>query len=359
MTGLVIHFVQTFLIKKKHIARLIQKAGPTWSESPQIEQNGESIKRQPYNSGHYYAEKKKKTQTLFPFSDFTVSVSPFIWRELQQEVRLTKLLHCDSKDKNSGEKFYLKAVGTMEQVFYGHTNRSTFASSCYDVVLKPAVKLQNCLPVPVVVSQLGLKRTQTFQPGEMFHLSHLAPNRASIVVMIENYLNKCWVCTKNLPEEDVEFSVWSFESHDSPSVMTLDLGMHNVDQEGIQVLSLYCPFWMLNKTGFTLSYRKSKKPDKDSGTPNKNVDETGNVIFHPKDYKEPILFSFKAKNFFGKKKASIRLEFGEWSDKFSLDVAGSSGVVTCKLEGRTYQLSTSIPEQPDLLFKMFRLDDSN
>lgn len=32
------------------------------------------------------------------------------------------------------------------------------------------------------------------------------------------------------------------------------------------------------------------------------------------------------------------MEFGEWSDKFSLDVPGSSGVVTCKNEGRTYQV---------------------
>ncbi|KAI8442151.1 hypothetical protein MSG28_005760 [Choristoneura fumiferana] len=201
----------------------------------------------------------------------------------------------------------------MEQVFYENTNRHTFASSCYDIVLKPAVKMQNCLPVDIVVSQLGLKRTQTFKPGEMFHLSHLSPNKASIVVMIQNYLDKCWVCTKNLPDTETELSVWSFESHDSPSVMTLDLGMHSAEMEGTQVLSLYCPFWMLNKTGLTLCYR--------------NVDETGNVIFHPKEYKEPILFSFRAKNFFGKKKAAIRIGFGEWSDKFSLDVPGSSGVV--------------------------------
>ncbi|XP_034830205.1 intermembrane lipid transfer protein Vps13 isoform X2 [Maniola hyperantus] len=280
-------------------------------------------------------------EIFFSVEGFTVSVSPFVWRELQQEVKLSKLLQCDSKDKNSGEKFYLRAVGTMEQVFFEHSNRHTFASSCYDIVLKPAVKLQNCLPVPVIVSQLGLRRTQVFEPGEMFHLSHLSPNRASIVIMVQNYLDKCWVCTKNLPDELEELSVWSFESHDSPSLMTLELGMHSADMEGTQMLSLYCPFWMLNKTGFTLCYRKSKKPEKDSSTPNKNVDETGNVIFHPKDYKEPILFSFRAKNFFGKKKAAIRVEFGEWSDKFSLDVPGSSGVVTCKNEGRTYQVAVT------------------
>lgn len=280
-------------------------------------------------------------EIFFSVEGFTVSVSPFIWRELQQEVKIVKLLQCDSKDKNSGEKFYLKALGTMEQVFYEHSNRHTFASSCYDIVLKPAVKLQNCLPVDIVVSQLGLKRTQTFKPGEMFHLSHLAPNKASVVIMIENYLDKCWVCTKNLPDAESELSVWTFESHDSPAVMTLELGMHSVDTDGTQVLSLYCPFWMLNKTGFTLCYRKSKKPEKDSSTPNKNADETGNVIFHPKEYKEPILFSFRAKNFFGKKKAAIRVEFGEWSEKFSLDVPGSSGVVICKHEGRTYQVAVT------------------
>ncbi|XP_068631392.1 intermembrane lipid transfer protein Vps13 isoform X1 [Battus philenor] len=280
-------------------------------------------------------------EIFFSVEGFTVSVSPFVWRELQHEVRITKLLQCDSKDKTSGEKFYLKAVGSMEQVFFEHTNRHTFASSCYDIVLKPAVKLQNCLPIDIVVSQLGLKRTQIFKPGEMFHLSHLAPNRASIVIMIQSYLDKCWVCTKNLPDEETELSVWSFESHDSPALMTLDLGMHSIDMEGTQVLSLYCPFWMLNKTGFTLCYRKSKKPEKDSSSPNKSADETGNVIFHPKDYKEPILFSFRAKNFFGKKKAAIRVEFGEWSDKFSLDVPGSSGVVICKNEGRTYQVAVT------------------
>lgn len=76
-------------------------------------------------------------------------------------------------------------------------------------------------------------------------------------LQIQNYLDKCWVCTKNLPDIETELSVWTFESHDSPSVMTLDLGMHSVDMDGTQVLSLYCPFWMLNKTGFTLCYRVS------------------------------------------------------------------------------------------------------
>lgn len=55
------------------------------------------------------------------------------------------------------------------------------------------------------------------------------------------------------------------------------------------------------------------------------------------------MFAFNSKNFFGKKKTSIRVEDGEWSSRFSLDVAGSSGVVACKCGDRLYQVSSNPP----------------
>lgn len=74
----------------------------------------------------------------------------------------------------------------------------------------------------------------------------------------------------------------------------------------------------------------------------KTSDENLNILHHPPTFKGPILFSFNAKNFFGKKKASIRVDQGEWSDKFSLDVAGSSGVVVCKANNMIYQVNILI-----------------
>lgn len=61
-------------------------------------------------------------------------------------------------------------------------------------------------------------------------------------------------------------------------------------------------------------------------------------MHHPANFKGPILFSFPVKNFFGKKKASIRVENGDWSDKFSIDVAGSSGMVVCRNQNRIFQV---------------------
>lgn len=62
-------------------------------------------------------------------------------------------------------------------------------------------------------------------------------------------------------------------------------------------------------------------------------------MYHPPDHEGPILFSYPGKNFFGKKKTSVRVDSGEWSDKFSMDVAGSSGMVVCPSDNRKYAIA--------------------
>ncbi|CAG7827241.1 unnamed protein product [Allacma fusca] len=54
------------------------------------------------------------------------------------------------------------------------------------------------------------------------------------------------------------------------------------------------------------------------------------------------MFSFKGKAFFAKKKAYVKFKGSDWSEKFSLDVAGSSGTVTCKSPHREYQVGLDI-----------------
>lgn len=71
------------------------------------------------------------------------------------------------------------------------------------------------------------------------------------------YLEKLWSCKHDIPSNSQEFSVWQFDSHDGSTKMTLDLGMHVLNKSGTLTMSLYCPFWMLNKTGLMLGYRVS------------------------------------------------------------------------------------------------------
>lgn len=89
------------------------------------------------------------------------------------------------------------------------------------------------------------------------------------------------------------------------------------------MLTLYSPFWMINKTGQMLTYR----------TESSSMD----VLYHPPEYTGPILYTVRDK-FFEKKKTSIRVDSGAWSDKIPLDVAGSLGSVTCSANGMKYQI---------------------
>lgn len=51
--------------------------------------------------------------------------------------------------------------------------------------------------------------------------------------------------------------MWVFNSYDSVSKMTLDLGVKFDMSAGNMQLIVYCPYWMINKTGLMLSYRVS------------------------------------------------------------------------------------------------------
>ena len=39
---------------------------------------------------------------------YTVSLEPFVWKDLQNQLTTTKLLHCESKNKDNVEPFFMK-----------------------------------------------------------------------------------------------------------------------------------------------------------------------------------------------------------------------------------------------------------
>lgn len=73
-----------------------------------------------------------------------------------------------------------------------------------------------------------------------------------------------------------------------------------------------------------------------------SADENVNVLYHPPELEGPILFSYREKLFFGKKRASVRVDSGEWSERFALDAAGSTGVVECKANEMIYEVKSII-----------------
>jgi hypothetical protein len=78
-----------------------------------------------------------------------------------------------------------------------------------------------------------------------------------IYLQIVDYLEKEWSCKHEIQLNAPDFAVWTFDSYDSVQKVSLDLGMNTLSKKGSIVMSLYCPFWMLNKTGVMLTYRVS------------------------------------------------------------------------------------------------------
>lgn len=148
------------------------------------------------------------------------------------------------------------------------------ASTCFNIHLRPTIVVKNCLPVEIICCGQNIVAEILVKPGETIQLPNVNPGKSYVVIRVTiriafnhlvinkktfyqlpNYLEKEWSCRRDIPVTPPEFSVWQFDSHDSVAKMTLDLGMHALNKNGTFVMSLYCPFWMLNKTGLMLCYK--------------------------------------------------------------------------------------------------------
>lgn len=68
-------------------------------------------------------------------------------------------------------------------------------------------------------------------------------------------MERDWSIKTEIPADPAEFIVWTLNSYDSSGSTSLQLGVHFENLNNGLTMTVYCPFWMLNKTGLTLSYR--------------------------------------------------------------------------------------------------------
>ena len=156
--------------------------------------------------------------------------------------------------------------------------------------LHPAVLFRNILPVDIVLCVESIREETNIKAGDTSIVRNVDPGSSSVIVRVrcvlnfyrtqtcvridERYLSKIvqkqvivfqipgylereWSCRREVNSNPAQFTVWSFDSHTGTQTATLDLGMHVLPQGGSLLMSLYCPFWMLNKTNLNLGYRVS------------------------------------------------------------------------------------------------------
>uniref|UniRef100_A0A8C6J0B0 Uncharacterized protein n=1 Tax=Melopsittacus undulatus TaxID=13146 RepID=A0A8C6J0B0_MELUD len=121
-----------------------------------------------------------------------------------------------------------------------------------------------------------------------------------------------------------EFFSVCFTSH-SATVMTVDIYIHTRRIGSRVILSVFSPYWIINKTSRVLQYR---------------AEDTH--VKHPADYRDIVLFSFKKKNIFSKNKIQLCVSTSTWSSSFSLDTVGSYGCVRCPANNMDFLVGVSI-----------------
>lgn len=104
----------------------------------------------------------------------------------------------------------------------------------------------------------------------------------SLVLM--RYQGRDWHGHLRIEQEMPEFFAVCLTC-DSDSSMTVDVNVHMMKTASCLMLSLFSPYWIINKTSRVLQYR---------------ADEVS--VKHPADLRDIILFSFRKKNLFSKSK---------------------------------------------------------
>lgn len=101
------------------------------------------------------------------------------------------------------------------------------------------------------------------------------------------YQGKNWNGHLKIHEGMPEFFSVCFTCH-SAAVMTVDLYIHIRRIGSRMILSVFSPYWIINKTSRILQYRAEDIHVK-----------------HPAEYRDIVLFSFKKKNIFSKNKVCL------------------------------------------------------
>ncbi|XP_029354917.1 vacuolar protein sorting-associated protein 13C isoform X2 [Echeneis naucrates] len=194
----------------------------------------------------------------------------------------------------------------------------------YIIHLYPVATLRNLLPYTVRYMMESSADSYDLHEGSVSDLlnARVAGEIVSLVLM--RYQGRDWHGHIRITQELPEFFAVCLTC-DSDTNMTVDVSIHVTRTASCLLLSLFSPYWIINKTSRVLQYRA----------------EDVNVK-HPADCRDIILFSFRKKTLFSKSKIQLCVSTSSWSDAFSLDTVGNYGCVRCPSNSMDFLVGVSI-----------------
>ncbi|XP_010138739.1 PREDICTED: vacuolar protein sorting-associated protein 13C, partial [Buceros rhinoceros silvestris] len=254
---------------------------------------------------------------------FEESTTYIAWREeLHRSNKVKCLLQCPATEIN-----FLPLIISSTAV----PDELNFISTCgekwdpaYIIHLHPTLTVRNLLPYSLRYLLEGTAEARELMEGSAADVFHSRINGEIMELVLMKYQGKDWNGHLKIHAGMPEFFSVCFTSH-SKTVMTVDIYIHTRHVGSRMVLSVFSPYWIINKTSRILQYR---------------AEDTH--VKHPAEYRDIVLFSFKKKNIFSKNKIQLCISTSTWSGSFSLDTVGSYGCVRCSASNMDYLVGVSI-----------------
>nr|CAB3267621.1 vacuolar protein sorting-associated protein 13A-like [Phallusia mammillata] len=207
--------------------------------------------------------------------------------------------------------------------------------------LQPCSTLTNFLPFPISyhISGVGYEgKSKSLDAGQSIQILDAEIEKCSIKMKVPSYRGTDWKSSVPLNLGFSELSPLTFTDVNKED-STITLAKQITYTGGMMRLTLYSPYWLMNKTGLPLDYKASD-------------DNPEKAVQHQENTQDVILFSYTSKSFLSKNKFQLRTCNSAFSDSFSLDTVGSSGSITCKTKTFNYTIGTQISLTSFSLTKM-------
>ncbi|XP_014800034.1 PREDICTED: vacuolar protein sorting-associated protein 13C isoform X2 [Calidris pugnax] len=254
---------------------------------------------------------------------FKESTTYIAWREeLHRSNEVKCLLQCPAVETNFLPLIISSTAVPDELNFISPYGKEW--DPAYIIHLHPTLTVRNLLPYSLTYLLEGTAETRELTEGSAADVFHSRINGEIMELALIKYQGKDWSGHFKICDGMPEFFSVCFTCH-SATAMTVDIYIHTRRIGSRMILSVFSPYWIINKTSRVLQYQ---------------AEDTH--VKHPADYRDIVLFSFKKKNIFSKNKIQLCISTSTWSSSFSLDTVGSYGCVKCSANNMDYLVGVSI-----------------
>ncbi|XP_057653630.1 intermembrane lipid transfer protein VPS13A-like [Diorhabda carinulata] len=227
------------------------------------------------------------------------------WKDLATEMDTAHDIYCRPKSDSNLEIFSIRIL------LKKNIESKTFPLLTipnYVIHLLPPLVVNNFLPYSLEILNGCLKQSLKVEPGEKNCIYTLDFSKDQKLQVKVEHNGTTWTGTLNFTKHlDEKVLLLNTDNRDEVSNLAINI---KSDREDSCHLFFYTSYWIVNKTGLPLQIKAS----------------ISNTIYNCMN-EDILLFTYKRH---GKQTLNVRVYESNWSNEFSLECVGTTGLIICK-----------------------------